>query len=101
MARGSRWKSGAVAPLWPVPNGIRKPGLRAIADNRRRGRVIPRRFSMSDVAASSPSLPGAVHPPAISLREIWPWALFVLALLVLIYTVGMEQGATSLKSGNV
>ena len=56
---------------------------------------------MSDVAASSPSLPGAVHPPAISQRDIWPWALFVLALLVLIYTVGMEQGATSLKSGNV
>jgi len=56
---------------------------------------------MSDVAASSPSLPGAVHPPAISLREIWPWALFVVALLVLIYMVGMEQGATSFTTGNV
>jgi hypothetical protein len=56
---------------------------------------------MPDAAASSPSLPGAVHPPAISPRDIWPWALFVLALVVLIYTVGMEQGATSLTSGNV
>jgi cobalt transporter subunit CbtB len=56
---------------------------------------------MSDVVASSPSLPGVVQPPAISLREIWPWALFAFALLALVYMVGFEQGATSLTSGNV
>ena len=47
---------------------------------------------MSDVVASSSSLPGAVHPPAISLREVWPWALFALALLTMVYTVGFQQG---------
>ena len=47
---------------------------------------------MSDVVASSSSLPGAVHPPAISLREVWPWALFALALLTFVYTVGFQQG---------
>jgi hypothetical protein len=56
---------------------------------------------MSDVIASSSSLPGVVHPPAISLRDVWPWALFALALLTLLYTVGVEEGATSLTSGNV
>jgi len=47
---------------------------------------------MSDAVASSSSLPGAVHPPAISLNEVWPWALFALALLTLVYTVGFQQG---------
>jgi cobalt transporter subunit CbtB len=56
---------------------------------------------MSDVVASSSSLPGAANPPAISLRDIWPWAVFALALLTLLYTVGVEQGAASLSSGDV
>ena len=56
---------------------------------------------MSDVVASRSPLPGAVYPPAISLRDIGPWALFALALLTLVYTVGVEQGASSLMSGNV
>jgi hypothetical protein len=55
---------------------------------------------MSDmVSAASPS--AVVHPPAISLREIWPWALFAFALLALVYMVGMEQGASALFSGDV
>ena len=56
---------------------------------------------MSDAVASSSPLSGAVYPPAISLRDVGPWALFALALLTLIYTVGVEQGASSLTSGNV
>ena len=55
---------------------------------------------MSEAAASSPSLPEAVHPPAISLRDIWPWAVLALALLTLLYTVGVEQGAASVSSGD-
>jgi hypothetical protein len=55
---------------------------------------------MSDVTASSSPLPGAMHPPAISLREIWPWALFGLALLMLVYFVGVDEGAASLVNGN-
>ncbi len=56
---------------------------------------------MSDVLASSAPLPEAIHPPAISLREIWPWALFVLALLMLIYLVGADQGAASIVPGRL
>jgi hypothetical protein len=54
---------------------------------------------MSDVIASRSAVPEAVHPPAISLREIWPWALFALALLLLVYMVGMDEGAASLVNG--
>jgi hypothetical protein len=42
-----------------------------------------------------------VHPPAISLREIWPWSLFALALLLLLYLVGADEGAASLVNGNL
>jgi hypothetical protein len=55
---------------------------------------------MPDVIASSPSLPGVVHPPAVSLREMWPWALFGLALLLLVYAVGAEEGAASIVPGD-
>jgi hypothetical protein len=54
---------------------------------------------MSDVSASVLPLPEAIHPPAISLREIWPWAVFGLALLLLVYFVGFEQGASTLEPG--
>ena len=53
---------------------------------------------MSDIAAP-PHVPEAIHPPAISLREIWPWALFGFALLLLIYFVGADEGAASLVPG--
>jgi hypothetical protein len=44
----------------------------------------------------TPSLPAAVIP----LREWLPWAIFAgLILLLAIYFVGAEQGATSLISG--
>jgi hypothetical protein len=48
---------------------------------------------------ATPALTDAIHPPAIALREIWPWALLALAPLALVYLVGLEQGATSLVSG--
>jgi Probable cobalt transporter subunit (CbtB) len=54
---------------------------------------------MSDAIASRPPLPGAIHPPVISLREVWPWALFGLALLLLVYFVGADEGATSILRG--
>ena len=47
------------------------------------------------LAAFAPALPGA-----IPLREILPWAIFGgLLLLLAIYFVGAEQGATSLIGG--
>jgi hypothetical protein len=42
----------------------------------------------------------AIQVTAISLREWFPWAIFVgLICLLAIYFVGAEQGATSLISG--
>ena len=39
-------------------------------------------------------------PAAIPLRELLPWAIFAgLVLLLAIYFVGAEEGATSLISG--
>jgi len=46
--------------------------------------------------------PQPVSIPAIPIREILPWAIFGgLLMLVAIYFVGAEQGATSLIQGHV
>ncbi|WP_214404934.1 CbtB domain-containing protein [Pseudonocardia lacus] len=51
-------------------------------------------------AAAEPR-PVAVPAP-IPLREIAPWALFAgIVLLALLYLVGMDQGATSVFSGQM
>jgi Probable cobalt transporter subunit (CbtB) len=49
---------------------------------------------------------GSIHQPVslpvIPLRELFPWALFAgLLMLLLIYFVGAEQGATSLLRGTM
>ena len=54
---------------------------------------------MSHMLAASATAPRVIHPPAISLREIWPWALFGLALLLLVYFVGADEGAASIVPG--
>jgi hypothetical protein len=52
---------------------------------------------------ANPALPRAIPAPvpvAIPVREILPWAIFVGAmLLLLLYLVGLEQGATALVGG--
>lgn len=50
---------------------------------------------MSNALAVSSGLPEVTYPPAVSLRELWPWALFGLALLMLVYFVGVDEGAAS------
>jgi len=46
------------------------------------------------------NLAPSVRPAAIPVREILPWAIFGgLLLMLAIYFVGAEQGATSLISG--
>ena len=55
---------------------------------------------MSEGTAGCAGLPEVVHPPAISVRELWPWALFGLALMLLIYFVGIDEGAASVVPGN-
>jgi hypothetical protein len=54
---------------------------------------------MSETATRPAGLPAGVHPPAVSLREAWPWMLFGVALLALIYFVGVDEGAASVVPG--
>jgi hypothetical protein len=55
---------------------------------------------MPDAIPAPSVLTDRLYPPAIALREIWPYALLALALLVQLYLVGVDEGATSLVSGH-
>ena len=56
---------------------------------------------MHDAVHAQSPLTERLYPPAISLREIWPYALLAVALLVQLYFVGADQGATSLVPGSL
>ncbi|KMQ81197.1 hypothetical protein BPMI_01738c [Candidatus Burkholderia pumila] len=50
--------------------------------------------------SDAPLSPGLDAPVPIPVREVLPWAIFIgLILLIAIYFVGAEQGATSIFSG--
>jgi hypothetical protein len=52
------------------------------------------------VSVVSAPLPASI-PIRIPLREILPWAIFMVVVgLILLYFVGAEQGATSIISGH-
>ena len=54
---------------------------------------------MSDLALTRAALAPVVRP--IPVAELLPWAIFAgLMLLLALYFVGAEQGATSLVSGH-
>jgi cobalt transporter subunit CbtB len=56
---------------------------------------------MADVLTTA-TVPEAADPPSIELRELWPWAVFAGALLlVLVYLVGVEQSAASVIPGKL
>ena len=56
---------------------------------------------MADVPATA-AVPEAAHPSSIEVRELWPWAVFAGALLlVLLYLVGLDQGAASVIPGRL
>jgi len=55
---------------------------------------------MSETIVASSPFAEAIHPPSISLRELGPWALFAAALLLLLYFVGLDEGAASLVPGH-
>src|SRR5271165_3811699 len=57
-------------------------------------RPIPRSHDMSDTTSAS-----GLGPAPIPLRELFPWLLFGALLLLAVYFVGAEEGATSLISG--
>ncbi|MEU8541282.1 CbtB-domain containing protein [Streptomyces sp. NPDC048717] len=55
------------------------------------------------IAASTavPSTPAVTVPVSLPLRSVLPWALFGgLLMLVALYFVGAEQGATSVFAGS-
>lgn len=54
---------------------------------------------MSDATTPRSGVPDLTHPPAIYLDQVWPWALFGAALLMLIYFVAFDQGAAALVPG--
>ncbi len=56
---------------------------------------------MSDTAVRPSGLPEVAYPPAVSLGAAWPWLLFGVALLALIYFVGMDEGALSVVPGTL
>ena len=55
-------------------------------------------MSSNSVAAPS-SLPEVAYPPAVSLRDAWPWLLLGFALVALVYMVGVDEGAASVVPG--
>jgi hypothetical protein len=62
------------------------------------GRSIPGGFIMAQSAVGSINQPVSI--PVIPFRELLPWAIFGgLLMLLAIYFVGAEQGATSLIHG--
>lgn len=55
---------------------------------------------MTGTASTSSPFAPAYPVPAIPVRELLPWVIFAgLILLLAIYFVGAEEGATSLISG--
>jgi hypothetical protein len=62
------------------------------------GRTIPGGFNMAQSAVGSVSQPVSI--PVIPVRELLPWAIFGgLLMLLALYFVGAEQGATALIHG--
>jgi hypothetical protein len=55
--------------------------------------------AMSEAENTAPSIPVAL--PKLAFRELVPWLLFgMLMMLMILYFVGAEQGATSLIGGS-
>ncbi len=51
---------------------------------------------MSNLAVA-PAFSEAGYPPAISLRELWPWAVFAASILLFaLYLTGSYQGSAIL-----
>jgi Probable cobalt transporter subunit (CbtB) len=54
---------------------------------------------MSSEALTAPSAREVIYPAPISLGALWPWAIFALSLLLLVYFVGVDEGAASVIPG--
>jgi hypothetical protein len=54
---------------------------------------------MSEIALQPRA--GSLYAPVVALRDLVPWVIFIGALmLLLLYFIGAEQGATSIISGH-
>jgi hypothetical protein len=54
---------------------------------------------MSSEAISAPRAPEVAYPAPVSLGALWPWGIFAVALLLLVYFVGVDEGASSIIPG--
>ncbi|MGI8845137.1 MAG: CbtB domain-containing protein [Thermoleophilaceae bacterium] len=50
-------------------------------------------------SVTAPPLGSTVHPPAVSFGQAWPWGIFLVAMLMLFYFVGVDEGAASMVPG--
>jgi hypothetical protein len=53
---------------------------------------------MSDTT-TAPQLGTSVYPPAVTFGQAWPWGIFLIAMLLLFYFVGVDEGAASVIPG--
>jgi len=58
----------------------------------------PRETEGARNMSSTTSAPGIVSSP-VPLRDVLPWTVFAVLLLLAVYFVGIEEGAASLFSG--
>lgn len=56
---------------------------------------------MSDVIVPAPALAEAIRPPAFTLGELAPWGLFGVAMLALLFLVGVDGQAAGLPGAQV
>jgi Probable cobalt transporter subunit (CbtB) len=54
---------------------------------------------MNESVSRAPVGAGA-HPPAVGFGQAWPWGLFLMAMLLLFFFVGIDEGATALVPGD-
>lgn len=51
-------------------------------------------------SVSTPPIGRVVHPPAVSFGAAWPWGIFLIAMLALLYFVGMDEGGAAVIPGS-
>jgi hypothetical protein len=96
----TNWETGETPVRSRHCNRLREPDPNAVHhhNNILTERVILQEPRMSTTVATQPD--SDLSLPSLPLAEILPWAIFAgLLLLLAIYFVGAEQGATSLISG--
>lgn len=50
-------------------------------------------------SVTTPPIGATGHPPAVRFDQAWPWGIFLVAMLLLFYFVGVDEGAASVVPG--